>query len=87
MPEHCPTCGAAVRVDGSDEGTMHYEQATQEPEWEYRAAVADDGGTYHGGWTDREDVEVELPEMLNSEPPYHEGWIERRTKAGKPERL
>ncbi len=25
MPKHCPMCGAAVRVVGSDEGTMHYQ--------------------------------------------------------------
>lgn len=25
MSEHCPTCGASVKVVGSEEGTMHYE--------------------------------------------------------------
>ena len=25
MSERCPTCGAAVRVVGGEEGTMHYE--------------------------------------------------------------
>lgn len=31
MSEHCPTCGQGVRVVGSEEGTMHYEQ--EKPRW------------------------------------------------------
>ena len=30
MADHCPTCGALVKVVGSDEGTHHYEPVVDE---------------------------------------------------------
>lgn len=30
MADHCPTCGALVKVVGSDEGTYHYEPVVDE---------------------------------------------------------
>ena len=58
MSEHCPTCGQGVRVVGSEEGTMHYEQ--EKPRW----FVV---GRRQGGrqYVEHEDMSREREEILD----------------------
>lgn len=53
--------------------------------WEWRACVRDTDDLtfdYEGPFATREEAEGILPGLMDAEPPYDEGWIERRPKAG-----
>lgn len=87
-------------AQGHDFGGPYTAQAAQdiardaltalEPEWEYRAAAWDEGcpepADASGAFAAHADAEAALGRLLDAEPPYDYGHIERRTPAGSWER-
>lgn len=89
MPNYCQTddCPGATnrtRVEVAPVGTGRREGAVVS-DYEYRAVVSENG-TDPEDWTlpvDEEEIAREhLAQLLDAEPPYASGWVERRPAGG-----